>query len=139
MRSIPRTAPFRTLLVMATLLGATDVFGLTIRSRPLEATVESINLETRTLTIAPAKGKGPSVLTLMRDTTFLHNWKFVPPSDLKRGDTRSSLLPLTDLRKTICNEDRMGQWVLILGSMDREPMEVTAGGCKTSRLGLQRG
>ena len=58
--------------------------------RPVEATVEAVNLEGRTLTIAPAKGKGPSVVALTRQTKFLHNWKFAPADELKPG-TRATV------------------------------------------------
>ena len=72
-------------LVAAALLSASDAFARPPRSRPLAATIESVSLETRTLTIAPAKGKGPSVLALTRQTRFIHNWKFTPASELKTG------------------------------------------------------
>lgn len=55
------------------------------RSRPVEATVESVSFENRTLTIAPAKGKGPSVVVLTKQTKFIHNWKFAPASELQNG------------------------------------------------------
>lgn len=85
MKSIARAGPFRALLVAATLFAATDAFAHTTRSRPVEATIESIELESRTLTISPAKGKGPSDLALTKRTTFVHNWKFAPASELKPG------------------------------------------------------
>jgi hypothetical protein len=55
------------------------------RSRPVEATVESVSLENGTLTIAPAKGKGPSVVALTKQTKFIHNWKFALASELQSG------------------------------------------------------
>ena len=85
MKSIARAGPFRAMLAAVALFGATDAFAHTTRSRPVEATIESINLENRTLTIAPAKGKGPSELVLTKQTKFLHNWKFASPSELKTG------------------------------------------------------
>lgn len=85
MKSIARAGPLRALLIAAALFGATDAFAHTTRSRPLEATIESIDLESRTLAIAPAKGKGPSDLALTKRTMFLHNWKFAPASELKPG------------------------------------------------------
>ena len=66
-------------------IAATDAFAHPPRSRPVEATIESLNLENRKLTIAPAKGKGPSVVALTRQTKFIHNWKFAPASELKTG------------------------------------------------------
>lgn len=80
-----RAGPFRALFVAFALFGATDAFAHTTRSRPVEATVETINFENQTMTIAPAKGKGPSDLALTRQTKFLHNWKFAPASELKPG------------------------------------------------------
>lgn len=85
MKSIARAAPVRALLAAVALFGATDAFAHTTRSRPVEATIESINLESRTLTIAPAKAKGSSDLALTKQTRFLHNWKFVSPSELRTG------------------------------------------------------
>jgi len=72
-------------LVAAALLVASDAFARPPRSRPVAATVESVSLETRTLTITPAKDKGPSDLTLTRQTKFIHNWKFAPANELKTG------------------------------------------------------
>ncbi len=83
MKSFARAGPFRALLVAAALIAATDAFAHTTRSRPVEATVEAVSLDNRTLTIAPTKGKGPSFLTLTSQTKFIHNWKFAPASELK--------------------------------------------------------
>lgn len=80
-----RAGPFRALFVAVALFGATDAFAHTTRSRPVEATIETINLENRMLTIAPAKGKGPSGLALTKRTKFIHNWKFAPATELKPG------------------------------------------------------
>ena len=85
MKLFVRAGPIRELLVAAALIGATDAFAHTTRSRPVEATVESVGLDNRTLTIAPTKGKGPSVLALTRQTKFIHNWKFAPASELKKA------------------------------------------------------
>ncbi len=83
------TKPIRVLggamLLAAVFFSASDASAHTTRSRPVEATVESLNLENGTLTIAPAKGKGPSVLALTRQTKFIHNWKFAPASELKKA------------------------------------------------------
>ena len=73
------------MLLTVVFFSASDASAHTTRSRPVEATVESVSLDNRTLTIAPAKGKGPSVLALTRQTKFLHNWKFAPASELKPG------------------------------------------------------
>lgn len=67
------------------LLGAMNVSGSTERSSRLDATVESINPQTRILVIRPAKKKGPSLLALTKETKFLRNWKFVTVNDLKSG------------------------------------------------------
>lgn len=72
-------------LVAAALLITSDAFARPPRSRPLAATIESVSLETRTLTITPAKGKGPSALALTKQTKFIHNWEFAPASELKTG------------------------------------------------------
>ena len=85
MKSFTRAGPFCALLVAAALIGATDAFAHTTRSRPVEATVESVSLDNRTLTIAPTKGKGPAVLALTKQTKFIHNWKFAPASELKKA------------------------------------------------------
>ena len=85
MKSFARAGPIRALLVAAALIGTTEAFAHTTRSRPVEATVESVSLDNRTLTIAPTKGNGPSVLALTRQTKFIHNWKFAPASELKPG------------------------------------------------------
>ncbi len=85
MKSFTRAGPFCALLVVAALIGATDAFAHTPRSRPVVATVESVSLENRTLTIAPTKGKGPAVLALTKQTKFIHNWKFAPANELKPG------------------------------------------------------
>jgi hypothetical protein len=86
MRSIARAGPCRAFLVAAALFTATDAFAHTTRSRPVEATIESINLESRTLAIAPAKGRGPSDLALTKRTKFLHNWDFAPATELRPGN-----------------------------------------------------
>lgn len=67
------------------LLSGLDSWARPPHARPVEATVESINLEARTLTIAPTTGNGPSVLALTRQTKFIHNWKFAPASELKKA------------------------------------------------------
>lgn len=85
MKSFARAGSFRALLVAAALVGATDALAHTTRSRPVEATVEAVSAENRSLTIAPAKGKGPSVVALTRQTKYIHNWKFAPASQLKTG------------------------------------------------------
>jgi hypothetical protein len=85
MKLFARAGPFRALLAAAALIGTTDAFAHTTRSRPVEATIESINHETRTLTITHAKGKGPSVVALTKQTKFIHNWKFAPSSELRSG------------------------------------------------------
>ncbi|ODU23824.1 MAG: hypothetical protein ABS95_03040 [Verrucomicrobia bacterium SCN 57-15] len=90
MKSFARAGPFRALLVAAALIGTTDAFAHTTRSRPVEATVEAVSLENRMLTIAPARGKAPSILALTRQTKFLHNWKFAPADELKPG-TRATV------------------------------------------------
>jgi len=72
-------------LVAAALMIASDAFARPPRSRPVAATVESVSLETRTLTVTPARDKGPSDLALTRQTKFIHNWKFAPASELKTG------------------------------------------------------
>lgn len=79
------TKVFGVTLLAAVIFTASNAAAHTPRSRPVEATVESVNLENRTLTIAPAKGKGPSNLVLTRQTKFIHNWKFAPKSELKPG------------------------------------------------------
>lgn len=79
------TKVFGATLLAVILLNASNALAHTPRSRPVEATVEAINLANRTLAIAPAKGKGPSVLALTRQTKFIHNWKFAPASELKTG------------------------------------------------------
>ena len=85
MKPIAKAGPFRAVLVAATLFAATDAFAHTTRSRPVEATIECIDLEDRALTIAPDEGKGPSDLALTKRTKFIHNWKFAPASELKSG------------------------------------------------------
>jgi len=72
-------------LVAAALLIASDAFARPPRSRPVEATVESVSLENRTLTLVPTKGKGPSVVALTKQTKFIHNWKFAPAGELRGG------------------------------------------------------
>jgi hypothetical protein len=72
-------------LVASALLIASDAFARPTRSRPVAATIESVSLETRTLTLVPAKGKGPSVVALTKQTKFIHNWKFAPSSELRTG------------------------------------------------------
>ena len=72
------------MLLATVLLTAPNALAHAPRSRPVEATVESVSLENRTLTIAP-KGKGPSVVALTRQTKFIHNWKFAPSSELRSG------------------------------------------------------
>lgn len=73
------------MLLAAVLWTAPNALAHAPRSRPVEATVESVSLENRTLTIAPTKGKGPSVVALTKQTKFIHNRKFAPPSELKSG------------------------------------------------------
>ena len=77
-------------LVASAFLTVSDTFARPPRSRPLSATVESVSLEARTLTITPAKDKGPSDLALTRQTKFLHNWKFAAADELKPG-TRATV------------------------------------------------
>lgn len=67
------------------MFAATDSFAHTTRSRSVDATIESINLEAGTLMITPDKCKGSSDLALTKRTKFIHNWKFVPASELKPG------------------------------------------------------
>lgn len=73
------------MMLAAALLTTSSALAHTTRSRPVEATVESVSMENRTLTIASAKGKGPSVVALTKQTKFIHNWKFAPPSELRTG------------------------------------------------------
>lgn len=85
MKMYAPTKIFGAMLFAAVALTTSSALAHTSRSRPVEAAVEAINLEDRTLTIAPIKGKGPSNLALTRQTEFLHNWKFAPASELKPG------------------------------------------------------
>lgn len=79
---------FGVMLFTAVCFSAVNVSARPPRSRPVEATVESVNLADRTLTITPAKG--PSLLALTRQTKFLHNWKFTTADELKPG-TRATV------------------------------------------------
>ena len=87
---------FGALVLTTVLLTGTSASARPPRARPVEATVESINLETRTLTIASAKSKAPSDLALTWQTKFLHNWKFAAASQLKPG-TRATVYYRTPL------------------------------------------
>ncbi len=55
MKTFAKSKLFGSLLLASALFPVTDGFAHTTRSRSVEASVKSINLETRTLTIAPKK------------------------------------------------------------------------------------
>lgn len=54
-------------------------------AREALAIVQTINYEKRTLSVSYPQGHGPRKLIWNSDTKFLHDWKFVPATELKEG------------------------------------------------------
>ena len=72
-------------LTLAAVVPATPAAAHTVRSRPASGTVESLDVDTRTVKFSPTRGNAPTELALTRQTKFIHNWHFAPADELKDG------------------------------------------------------
>ena len=75
-------------LIGAVLLAAAMFAGMpaaahTVRSRPSIGTVVRLDAATHTVRFSPTTCNAPTELVLTRQTKFVHDWHFVPASELK--------------------------------------------------------
>lgn len=78
------------LLLTATLLSTPNAEARPPRAREAVAVIQTINYDKRTLSLDYPQGRGPRELVWNSDTKFLHDWKFVPATELKDG-TRATV------------------------------------------------
>jgi hypothetical protein len=72
-------------LMAAAIVTAMPAAAHTVRSRPASGTIETLDVGARTVKFSPTSDKAPTELALTRQTIFIHNWHFVPASELKPG------------------------------------------------------
>ena len=72
-----------TFLLSLCCFASTDAFAHTNQAREAHVVIQSIDRQTRVLTLIYDKGRGPRKLACNADTKFLCDWKFVSAAELK--------------------------------------------------------
>ena len=65
---------------------STDACAHSVRSREAQVIVQSINRQTRTLTLRSEQGRGPQLVRWKADSQFLRDGKVVSAAELEEGN-----------------------------------------------------
>lgn len=86
MKKIRRSFRILILAMLSSMaLPTPGAFGITVRAREKFGTIQSIDFQTRRLTINPVRDAQPLTLIWNSQTRFLQDWHFTTVERLKRG------------------------------------------------------
>lgn len=73
------------ILVVALCLTAPSARAHSVHARELEASIQSLRMETRTLVVISVKAKSPREMVWNKSTSFIENGHFVDAAKLREG------------------------------------------------------